>query len=99
MRESPAFEQTYRKYKTRGVEFVGVQVQDHEADARRFLKAHGATYPAGLDPDLAIAKRFGYTATPLTVIIDRQGNLAARHFGPAGPEWFDKQLAPLLGPE
>ena len=96
MQEAPAFEQTYRKYKARGVEFLGVQVRDDVADARRFLKAHDATYPAGLDPQLKIAKRFGYTATPLTVIIDRQGNLAARHFGPAGSEWFDTQLSPLL---
>ncbi|HET8575678.1 MAG TPA: TlpA disulfide reductase family protein [Methylomirabilota bacterium] len=99
MQESPAFEKAYRKYKTRGVEFVGVQVQDEEADARRFLKAHQATYPAGLDPDLAIAKRFGYTATPLTVIIDRQGNIAARQFGPADDTWIAAHLAPLLKPK
>ncbi len=96
MQESPAFEQAYRKYKTQGVEFVGIQVQDEEADARRFLKAHQATYPAGLDPDLAIAKRFGYTATPLTVIIDREGNIAARHFGPADGAWIAAHLDPLL---
>ncbi len=96
MQESPAFERAYRKYKTQGVEFVGIQVQDQEADARRFLKAHQATYPAGLDPDLAIAKRFGYTATPLTVIIDREGNIAARHFGPADDAWIAARLDPLL---
>ncbi len=96
MQEAPAFEQAYRKYKGQGVEFVGIQVQDQEADARRFLKASQATYPAGLDPDLAIAKRFAYTATPLTVIIDREGNIATRHFGPADEGWLADHLAPLL---
>src|SRR6266568_1579651 len=57
VQESPAFEQAYRKYKQQGVQFLGVQVQDEEADARRFLEAHDATYPAGLDPDLSVTKR------------------------------------------
>lgn len=96
MQESPAFEQAYRKYKGQGVEFVGIQVQDEEANARRFLSAHKATYPAGLDPDLTIAKRFGYTATPLTVIIDRAGDIAARQFGPTDGTWIAAHLEPLL---
>jgi len=96
VQESPAFEQAYRKYKAQGVEFVGIEVQDEEANARRFLSAHKATYPAGLDPDLMIAKRFGYAATPLTVIIDRAGNIAARHFGPADDAWIAAHLDPLL---
>lgn len=96
VREAPAFEQAYRKYRARGVEFVGVQVQDEEVDARRFLKEHGATYPAGLDPDLATAKRFGFPGTPLTIVIDRQGQIAARQYGPADGVWLARHLDPLL---
>lgn len=96
MRESPAFERTYRQYRSQGVEFVGVQVEKSAEDARKFLKNHEATYPAGLDPDLAIANRFGFQGTPYTVIIDRKGAIAARVHGPAGADWLNANLAPLL---
>jgi peroxiredoxin len=96
VQESRAFEEAYRKYKQQGAQFLGVQVQDEEADARRFLKAHGATYPAGLDPDLSVAKRFGFAGTPLTIVIDRDGAFAARRVGPADGTWLAGQLDPLL---
>jgi len=40
--EAPGIERAYQKYRPRGVELVAVHVQDTEADARAFLKAHGA---------------------------------------------------------
>ena len=78
------------------MEFVGIQVEKSAEEALKFLRNHKATYPAGMDSDLAIAKRFGFTATPFTVIIDRRGQIAGQKFGPAGPEWLESQLEPLL---
>jgi thiol-disulfide isomerase/thioredoxin len=37
--EAAGIERLYQKYRTSGVEFVAIQVQDTEADARQFLKA------------------------------------------------------------
>ncbi len=96
MQESPAFEQAYRKYKQQGVQFLGVHVQDEEANVRRFLKAHGATYPVGLDPGLSVARRFGFTGTPLTIVIDREGVISARRVGPADGTWLAEHLDPLF---
>ena len=62
--EAAMFERIYKKYRTSGVELVSVQVQDTEADARHFLEANKTTYPAGLDPRLKIANRFGFRAHP-----------------------------------
>lgn len=96
VREAPGLERTYRKYKSRGVEFVGIQVQDTTADARRFLKAHGATYPAGLDPSLKIANRFGLTRAPYTVVISQKGEMVARIHGSADETRLARAIDPLL---
>lgn len=98
VREAPGFERTYQKYKPLGVEFVGIQVQDTAPDAMRFLQAHGATYPAGLDPALEIANRFGFKATPYTVVISRKGEMMARIHGSADEAPLAKALDPLLAP-
>ncbi len=96
VREAPGFERAYRKYKPLGVEFVGIQVQDTAADARRFLEAHGATYPAGLDPTLKIANRFAFRGTPYTVVISRRGEMMTRIHGSADEARLARVLDPLL---
>ena len=96
VREAPGFERAYRTYKPLGVEFIGIQVQDTQADVRKFLKAHDATYPAGLDPALKIANRFGFKGTPYTVVISRKGEMMARIHGSADEARLAKAIDPLL---
>jgi peroxiredoxin len=96
--EAPGIERTYEKYKSSGVEVVGVQIQDTAADAQRFLKGHGATYPAGLDPRLTIANRFGFKGTPYTVVINRKGEMVARIHGRADEARLARVLDPLTRP-
>lgn len=97
-REGPAFERNYRKYRRRGVEFVAVQLQDDAQDARKFLKAHRASYPAGLDPDLRIADRFGVTQPPHMVVISKKGEIVSRRAGPMSEAELAKLLDRLLTP-
>jgi peroxiredoxin len=97
-REAPAIERLYQQYRPLGVEVVGVQVQDTAGDARRFLRAHGATYPAGLDRRLTIANRFGVKGTPYTVVISRAGRLVARIQGESAVTRLPRLLDPLLEP-
>jgi len=94
--EAPGLERTWVKYRPAGVEVVGIQVQDTEADARRFLGAHGATYPVGLDPRLTIANRFGAKGTPYTIVISKRGEIAARLAGRADEGRLQRAIEPLL---
>jgi cytochrome c biogenesis protein CcmG/thiol:disulfide interchange protein DsbE len=94
--EAPGIERLYEKYGPRGVEVVGVHIQDTAADARRFLKAHGATYPAGLDPHLTIAGRFGFKGTPYTVVINKKGDMIARIRGRTDEARLRRVLDPLV---
>jgi cytochrome c biogenesis protein CcmG/thiol:disulfide interchange protein DsbE len=94
--EAAAFERVYKKYRTRGVELVSVQVQDTEADARHFLEANKTTYPAGLDPRLKIANRFGFRGTPYTVVINKRGEMMARIHGRTDEARLARILDPLV---
>ncbi len=96
--EAPGIQRTWVKYAPSDVEVVGVQVQDTVADARRFLKNHGATYPAGLDPQLKIANRFGFKGTPYTVVINKRGEIVKRIRGRADEKALARVLDPLVKP-
>lgn len=96
--EAPGLERIYQKYRPRGVQLVSVQVQDTEADARQFLEANKASYPAGLDPRLKIANRFGFRGTPYTVVINKRGEMVARIHGRADETRLTRILDPLVKP-
>jgi len=92
--EAPVMERVWQKYRASGVEVVGLQVEDTQADARRFLRA--STYPAGLDPQLLIANRFKAKGTPYTVVVDRRGEIVARIAGRSGEARLARVLDPLV---
>lgn len=84
--EAPDLEKLNQKYASRGVVFVGVNVEDTGPTARSFEKSHGVTYPSILDVGdgamrLAFHGKISPTAVPTTLIIDAKGRVAARFSG------------------
>ena len=67
-------------------------------DARKFLKANKLTCPAGLDPHLKIANRFGFRGTPYTVVINQKGEMVARIHGRSDEARLSRILDPLAKP-
>jgi thiol-disulfide isomerase/thioredoxin len=69
-----------------GVTFVGVNVRDQAGTAASFEKKYGVTYPSILDVEsgsaqLAFAGPVPPAAVPTTIVLDRQGRVAARILG------------------
>jgi cytochrome c biogenesis protein CcmG/thiol:disulfide interchange protein DsbE len=90
-REAPALERYWHEYRSKGVVFVGVDSNDAARDARRFIGAHGITYPTVHDPHgLVAANRYNVGNLPVTYFINRQGRLVdSPVLGPVS----DKQFA------
>lgn len=68
--------------KADGVTFLGVNIRDEREKAVAFEKAHGVPYPSLFDPASRTALAFRDvppTAVPVTVVIDRQGRIAAMY--------------------
>jgi cytochrome c biogenesis protein CcmG/thiol:disulfide interchange protein DsbE len=75
-REAPALEKLWREYRGKGVVVLGVDSGDAAGDARRFLAAHGITYPIVTDPnELVAANSYGLPGFPATFVVDRRGRL------------------------
>ena len=64
------------------VAFIGVDSNDNDPAARRFLRRLPLTYPSYRDPKLGIAASFhGVEAFPTTAFYDRSGRLRFVHLG------------------
>jgi thiol-disulfide isomerase/thioredoxin len=76
--EAPELEATYQAQKANGVTFVGINVKDEADHARRFAEL-STTYPSVFDPASKLALGFAVqpNAIPATIILDRQGRIAA----------------------
>jgi peroxiredoxin len=74
-------------YRSSGVAFLGVDVQDTTASAAAFARSFGITYPSVTDSGSAITLDFTsvvpIASTPTTLVIDRTGHIAAAVFGSA----------------
>jgi len=59
------------------VAFLGVDGQDNDENARKFLRKYPVAYPSYVDGDLSIARSFGAVqGFPSTVFYDRKGEIA-----------------------
>lgn len=84
--EAPQLEAAYESTRDDGVAFLGVNTADQAATARSFAADNGVTYPSLIatgDPELKLAFSAvtPLSATPVTLVIDREGRVAARVIG------------------
>ncbi len=82
--ESPEFQEVYDDVRDRGVSFLGINVKDKDQLARAFVESQGITFPSIFDPrgEVTLAFRdLPPTAIPSTVLLDRDGRVAAVYLG------------------
>jgi len=82
--EARALQQVYADNRSKGVEFLGVDIRDDVPSAQQFDERYGITYPSLDDPSNRVALAFRDAppnATPTTIVLDRSGRVAARQSG------------------
>lgn len=84
--EAPLLEEVWQEYQNDGVAFLGVNTYDQPATALSFARDNGVTYPSVIDVNdgrvkLAFATVTPIQATPTTLVLDRNGSVAARIIG------------------
>ncbi len=84
--EAPDLEKNYLEFEAQGVGFLGVNVRDQVETAVAFAQTYKITYPSTIDAatgtmQLAFSGRVAPNAVPTTLVIDKQGRVAARVLG------------------
>ncbi len=68
---------------------VGIAVNDRPADSRRFADEFDIPYSLGVNRSGDVARSFGATGLPVTVVIDDKGRIADTLFGEITREQLD----------
>lgn len=73
--EAPLMQETWQRYRGRGLVVLGVGWHDFRGDSRRFMREFGLTYPVVGDGSGKIGDRYGVNGVPETYLVDREGRV------------------------
>lgn len=87
-KEIPELRALHEKYQARGLELVGVSVDNDGTDdvIREFMKEFQMNFPVWRDPEERVQTTFLTVGVPTTFLIDREGVLRWKNIGPIAPE-------------
>jgi peroxiredoxin len=100
--EAQYFSKVSQQYQGKGVQFVGINTRDTSTTpAVAFEKEHGIAYPSLYDPTGKLMLRFkkgtlNPQLIPSTLVIDRNGKVAARALEALDDTGLLKMLKPVL---
>ena len=92
-REAPQLEALWRRYRADDVVILGVDSGDARGDARRFLSAHGVTYPIVFDPGQKLTGTYALPGYPVTYVLNRQGRIVGNPvLGPVSDQGYSEEF-------
>ncbi len=85
-------------YQSAGLAMYGVGVDDDPRQALAFARSAGVGFPMLLDPEKGVARGYEVDNLPMTVLIDRGGNVryVLRDYSPANETLYLQRLRALL---
>jgi cytochrome c biogenesis protein CcmG/thiol:disulfide interchange protein DsbE len=94
--EMPLLQRTHDRIEPRGGIVLGIDTQDAQENALKFLREKRIDFPSLRDRDREYGRTLGVSGYPETFLIDREGRIAAARRGPVTQAWLNEHLAPLL---
>jgi peroxiredoxin len=89
---------TEKKWRAKGVQWVGIDEQDTAEGAAGYMKQYGIEFPSAVDADLRIKAHYNVTGLPETFVIDQKGVVVAKYISVIDPAVVDAQLGSLVAP-
>lgn len=91
--EIPGMQEVYEKYKSKGLEIVGVSLdRDGWRAVTPFLQKTKMTYPVVMGGQEVAEAYGGISAIPTSFVIDRKGKIVKHHVGYFSKDDFEKAV-------
>ncbi len=94
--ELPLLQRTHERIERQGGLVLGIDSRDLTDDALATVARYDLSFPNLRDRYAVLGREIGAVAYPETLVLDRQGRVAALRRGPVTQAWLDRVLPPLL---
>ena len=88
--ELPELQKIYQKHHDRGFALIGINIDKKQANAEKFVKRFGLSFPVALDPESSTIRKYQGRAMPMSYLIDRHGVVRQLFFG------FNREKLPVM---
>ncbi len=93
--EMPLMERLYQAYRDRGFVILAISIDQGNAErVHAFVRDRKLTYPVALDPTHEVARSFGVTGLPATLLVGPDGLIKGVTYGPK--EWDGEDARALI---
>ena len=75
IRELQDLENEYLGFKSRGIEFLSINVGESEKRIKRFLRRYRLSFPILLDRDYKVTKQYELLGVPTYILINKKGEI------------------------
>ncbi len=94
--EIPHFIDLESKYSAQGLQILGISMDDSEPPVRDFQKQFKINYPLVVGSAKLADQYGGILGLPITFVIDRNGQIVARHIGATDVSVIEAEVKKLL---
>ena len=96
--EMPLLDELYTRYERVGFNLLGVNIDDDPRRAMQMVEDLGVSFPVLFDTRKEVSKLYNVEAMPVTILIDREGNVRYVHHGykPGYEDKYFDQVRSLL---
>lgn len=94
--EMKSIDTVYQRLKSRGLEVLAVNAGQDRKTVTDFMAKLGVGYPALMDENSAIAKRYGVVGLPTTYFVDAKGIVRVKLIGESDEAGFERAALAIL---
>ena len=96
--EMPLLDELYTRYERVGFSLLGVNIDDDSRRAMQMIEDLGVSFPVLFDARKEVSELYEVEAMPVTVLVDREGNVRYVHHGykPGYEDKYVDQVRSLL---
>ena len=94
--ETPHFVELQQKYAGRGLQIIGVSMDDSPDPVRPFVQQFHVNYPIVMGTAKTGEQYGGVLGLPIAILIDREGHIISKHIGATSAAVFEKEVAAAL---
>ncbi|AKG35449.1 redoxin domain-containing protein [Paenibacillus durus] len=96
VKEMPALEAQWEKWKAQGVVVVGINVGEDQMTVQNFVNGTGVNFLILMDPEREAVRSYGISPLPTTFFINAKGKIDTIHIGQLDLSTLDAQIGKLV---
>lgn len=94
-KEMPALESTYKEYKNKNVEIIGVNLEESNIAVKTYVDRKDLSFPILLDKDGQVRDIYNVSTIPSSFFINEEGKIVKEYVGQMNEETLNKWATEL----